>query len=260
MDFTIEELSMNAWPSLQTILYDGWVIRLANGYTNRPNSINPIYPSKIKPEEKFEYCDELFTRHNLLAAYKLVGLGKDKPCDEHKAINAKLEKLNYEIVNETSIQVREISTPKKNNFDGMIVSCDFDTQWIESVIDYNRIEEKHIPTFKKILENIAVEKIVVRKEIGNEIIGCGYGAIENNHVGIFDIVVKEKYRGKGYGREIVETILFEAGKRGVENSYLQVLLNNPVALHLYEKMGYREIYRYWYRKKVIDKKSEGAAI
>ena len=31
----MEERSMNAWPSLQTILDDGWVIRLANGYTKR---------------------------------------------------------------------------------------------------------------------------------------------------------------------------------------------------------------------------------
>jgi hypothetical protein len=33
MDFTIEELTMNAWPSLQTILLDGWIIRMAGGYT-----------------------------------------------------------------------------------------------------------------------------------------------------------------------------------------------------------------------------------
>jgi len=65
---------------------------------------------------------------------------------------------------------------------------------------------------------------------------------------VFDIVVKEKFRGKGYGREIVEAILSEAAKRGMRYSYLQVMLNNPIALHLYEKLGYREIYRYWYRK------------
>lgn len=35
----IEELSMNAWPSLQTIMYDGWVIILADGYTKRANSV-----------------------------------------------------------------------------------------------------------------------------------------------------------------------------------------------------------------------------
>jgi hypothetical protein len=28
---TLEEISMNVWPALQTILYDGWVTRSANG-------------------------------------------------------------------------------------------------------------------------------------------------------------------------------------------------------------------------------------
>ena len=27
---TLEEISMNAWPALQTILYNGWVTRSAN--------------------------------------------------------------------------------------------------------------------------------------------------------------------------------------------------------------------------------------
>ena len=246
MDFTIEELSMNAWPAIKTLLYDGWVIRLSNGYGNRANSINPIYPSVINLEEKLKYCADLFGRCNLPAAYKIIGYEGNKPCDEHRAIEEKLEGLNYQKINETSIQTCE--TMAKPRYEGIVVSNDFDDRWIVSVIEYNRIEDEHIPTFKKIVGNIAGEKIVVRREEGNEIAGCGYGAIGNDYVGVFDIVVKESFRGKGYGREIVETILSEAYQRGVKKSYLQVMINNPAALHLYAKLGYREIYRYWYRK------------
>ena len=243
MDFTIEELSMNAWPALKTLVYDGWIIRLSNGYGNRANSINPIYPSRINLEEKLAYCDELFGRCGLLTTYKIIG------CDEHKTIDEKLEELNYQKIHETSIQTCETPLMSGNTNEGILIENDFDDEWVNSVVNFNRIEEKHIPTFKKILGNIACEKIVVCKKNGNETAGCGYGAIENGYVGIFDIVVKESLRGKGYGRQIVETILSEAAKRGVKKSYLQVMLNNPVALDLYEKLGYREIYQYWYRKK-----------
>ena len=242
MDFTIEELSMNAWPSLETVLYDGWVIRLANGYSNRSNSINPIYPSRLKPEMKFEYCEELFARHNMATTYKLLN------CDEHTIIDQKLESLNYQKIHETSIQICEIQANPKINSTGIIVSEDFDDKWINSVIEFNKVERKDIPTFKKILGSIAMEKIVIRKESGAETAGCGYGVTGNNYAGVFDIVVKEKFRGKGYGRQIVEAILSEAAKRSMRYSYLQVMLNNPIALHLYKKLGYREIYRYWYRK------------
>jgi hypothetical protein len=47
MDFTIEELSMNAWPSIQTVLLDGWILRMSNGYTKRANSVNPLYSEPV---------------------------------------------------------------------------------------------------------------------------------------------------------------------------------------------------------------------
>lgn len=250
MDFTIEELSMNAWPALQTLVYDGWIIRMSGGYGNRANSVNPIYPSGIKLEKKLKYCDELFARHNLLTAYKLTG------CGEHGAIDKKLDKMNYLKINETSIQVCKIPKtfrgPEGITAEGITVSDNFSERWEKSVIAFNRIDKKNAPTFHKILGGINVEKIVVSKEVGGKIAGCGYGAIERGYVGVFDVVVKEDDRGKGYGREIVRAILSEAAKKGVKNTYLQVMLNNPAALHLYKKIGYREIYRYWYRKKAPD--------
>ena len=39
----LEELALNAWTSIQTVVYDGWLIRFSNGYTKRANSVNPIY-------------------------------------------------------------------------------------------------------------------------------------------------------------------------------------------------------------------------
>jgi ribosomal protein S18 acetylase RimI-like enzyme len=246
MDFTLEELSMDGWPALMTVVYDGWVIRLSNGYSNRSNSINPIYPSKINMDEKINYCDELFGRHNLPAAYKLLS------CEEHMALEHKLEALHYRKINETSVQTREISGISRKNHKGIIIGEDFDESWINSVIEFNKVGTQDIPVFKKILGNIAREKIVVAKKDGNGIAGCGYGIIGGGYVGVFDIVVEESQRGKGYGREIVETILSEAGKQGAEKSYLQVMLNNPAALHLYEKLGYKESYKYWYRKKYLN--------
>jgi hypothetical protein len=52
----MEELSLNAWPAHQTLLYDGWVIRFANGYTKRANSVNPLYLSTIDLDEKIAFC------------------------------------------------------------------------------------------------------------------------------------------------------------------------------------------------------------
>jgi len=52
----IEERCLNACPPMQQVLYDGWVIRLADGYTRRANSVSPIYAGHIGPEEKIAVC------------------------------------------------------------------------------------------------------------------------------------------------------------------------------------------------------------
>jgi ribosomal protein S18 acetylase RimI-like enzyme len=245
MDFLIEELSMNAWPSIQTILYDGWIIRMAGGYTKRANSINLLYKSAINLEEKIDYCEKLYSQNNLPAIYKLV------ECDEHKIIDDKLAALNYEKLDITSVQICDnFKTPGKN-FSGIIIDDNFTGEWIDGLIECNNIKSEYLETLKTMLKNTIGKKIIIAKKIHNEIIACGYGVIENGFVGIFDIVVKENRRGNGHGREIVQTILSEAGKAGIEKSYLQVVNNNTIAKNLYGTLGYKEIYKYWYRKKEI---------
>jgi hypothetical protein len=49
----IEQISFNAWPSLKTILYDEWVIRISDGVTRRANSINPLFGSNYEIAEKY---------------------------------------------------------------------------------------------------------------------------------------------------------------------------------------------------------------
>ncbi|MDR3139532.1 MAG: GNAT family N-acetyltransferase [Treponema sp.] len=242
MDFTIEELSMNAWPSIQTVVYDGWIIRLANGYTKRANSINPIYPSKINLEEKIQHCKNLYAKYNLPVVYKLV------KCDEHKTIDKKLEALNYEALDITSVQICDDIKILEENYPGINIHIDFNEKWINGFIKNNNIKGEFIETLKTMLKNITGNKIVVYKELNNEVAGCGYGVIENEYVGLFDIVIKEDKRGRGYGKEIVQSILSEAGKAGIKKSYLQVVNNNEIAKGLYKKIGYKEKYTYWYRK------------
>ncbi len=72
----IEEAGMNAWPAHQQMLYDGWLLRFADGYTKRANSVNPVYNSRLEVDEKIEYCEAIYRQIGLPPVFRLTPLAQ----------------------------------------------------------------------------------------------------------------------------------------------------------------------------------------
>jgi ribosomal protein S18 acetylase RimI-like enzyme len=79
--------------------------------------------------------------------------------------------------------------------------------------------------------------------------GCGLGVVQDDLLGLFDIVVAPEFRRKGYGKKLVSAIMNWGKAHGAQTAYLQVMLDNPAGLALYRDLGFKEIYKYWYRVK-----------
>ena len=52
----IEEILLNAFPSVDREIYDGWILNFSGGYTYRANCIYPFYASSYNLEEKVQLC------------------------------------------------------------------------------------------------------------------------------------------------------------------------------------------------------------
>lgn len=242
----LEELSMNAWPSLQTKLYDGWVLRFSDGYTRRANCISPMYESTMNLNEKIDFCETQYVSRSLPTLFKLV--------DEnyHRVIDAILEERGYVQINETSMKLFDLTQYIAPDVTNVTIYLKSNNDWLKAFFSCSNILDKTTQLVaKKILNNILGPVIYVAKEIDSKIVGCAYGAIEGEYIGIFDVVVHKDFRGNGYGRDLINGILGTALHMNVTNAYLQVTVGNTSAEKLYEKIGFREVYRYWYRKLYI---------
>jgi ribosomal protein S18 acetylase RimI-like enzyme len=242
MDLTIEELSLSAWPALQTIVYDGWILRFAEGYTKRSNSANPLYASTRPVLEKVEACEGLYAGQGLPCVFKLLGLGA------HGELDALLDRRGYERLDETSVRLLDLGSRFGGESGGIEAREGFGEEWLEGFCRASRIEGKK-GIVARLLGNVMAGTVVVSKRVGGELVGFGYGAIDRGFVGIFDIVVREDQRRRGFGEEIVRAILGGAEARGARRAYLQVIVGNERAERLYDKLGFEEAYRYWYRRK-----------
>jgi ribosomal protein S18 acetylase RimI-like enzyme len=59
----------------------------------------------------------------------------------------------------------------------------------------------------------------------------GVGAVGN-------VYVHPDYRGRGYGTAVTSAVVSELLDRGIRDVVLNVGQDNPVAIHIYEKMGF----------------------
>jgi len=238
-----EEISMNAWPALHTFLYDGWVMRMANGYTRRANSVNPIYPSTIEAQRKIAFCRHLYGAHGLKTIFKLTK--EVYPLD----LDSVLNRSGYAIEAETLVQTIALQEVDIKDYGPVRIVTFVDGEWIDAFFDVTKSPAEHKTTLKAMLRNIITPKCLAYIKYRGSIIACGLGVCEKERIGLFDIVVHPKFRGKGYAKQIVSGILLWAKKEGAHQAYLQVMADNKAAISLYSKLGFTELYRYWYRVK-----------
>ncbi|WP_458461280.1 GNAT family N-acetyltransferase, partial [Paenibacillus sp.] len=98
-------------------------------------------------------------------------------------------------------------------------------------------------------DNIRTKVGFISLLIDAQVVACGFGVIERGYVGLYDIITDANFRNQGLAEQMILHLLHWAKKQGATSSFLQVVANNAPALKLYAKLGYSEIYSYWYRVK-----------
>ncbi len=80
-------------------------------------------------------------------------------------------------------------------------------------------------------------------EIGEEVVAYGILALAAGEAHVMNICVSPRYRGKSYGRMMLENLMEVARLHRADMILLEVRPTNEVAIHLYHKMGFNEIGR-----------------
>lgn len=239
---TIEDLSLNAWPSHQMELYDGWILRFSYFYTHRTNSVEQFGNSVLPWREKIPYCESIYKRWGTPTIFKISPLVS-------KDFDYVLENRNYEIQNKTQVMVLNINEADLDVSSNFVkIDQHIPDEWIEALFTLKRtknpIHRAIVPTMYKA---IAKETVCISIQKDGQIIGTGLGILDREYIGIYAIHVREDYRGKGYARAICTSILNEGKKKGAEKAYLQVVEGNDIAYHLYESLGFEDFYSYYFR-------------
>jgi GNAT superfamily N-acetyltransferase len=240
----IEEAGLNSWPALQQLLFDGWLIRFAQGYTKRANSVTPLYPALTPAEEKIAWCERVFQERQLPVVFRLLSFA-----EESQHLDYLLTQRGYSLLDRTLVWSLPLSSaPVVEHPSLKALALD---DWLPIYARWNnRLSElQHV--HREMLAHISSPLIYAALYQQDTCVACGLGVLDHDICGLFDIVTDPAQRRRGYGTQLVSGLLDWGRQQGASLAYLQVVDTNLAAQQLYARLGFQESYQYWYRVKTL---------
>lgn len=241
---TIEEVCLNAWPALQEVHYDGWLIRFADGLTKRTNSANALRRGVLPIREKIAHCAALYRAQGRTPIYRVLSFLDD-------GLEPALGDMGYRSIDETLTLYADYSAepPPAPLLPVELTPTPPGAEWLAARRRFQGLDAADGATLEKILGALAIPAIfgAVRDEAG-QIVSIAKGAVHNRIVCLNLVATDPEAQRRGHSRACVSGVLHWAiREHGVRGACLQVLADNTPAIALYRQLGFtRDAYRYRY--------------
>lgn len=244
-----EELQTNAFPALQTVMYDGWSVRFGGGFTYRVNCANPMYPETLPGAEKVRYTEQLYRESGLKKSIVKLHDGMDP--EQLRVCSQELDRLGYGTERSGNIFVCNLETFSLEPKTEVMIQDTMTGPWLDGFLTMNGTADAQRDAAQKMLRNIACPIAAASIVEDGRMVACGLGVLERGYVGLYDIYVDASCRRRGFGGDICTAIMQYGKARGCHTAYLQCLTDNLGARALYDLLGYQETYHYWFRTKSL---------
>jgi ribosomal protein S18 acetylase RimI-like enzyme len=246
-----QEFLMNAWPAEQYYFLNGWILRFTKGVTYRANSVIPVnYTGNIKHiENDIEMVENAYKSFNLPSIFTMHDYF------EPKELNVILKDRGYIEQDHTNALIMQI-----NNLDLRDINNDFNYKiYHNRVYEFSSLLAKFTKRDKyqqEIISEITTRIVVPKKcfviaKMEEEPIGTLMGVLDpHGYLYIADVLVVPEFRRQKIASSMLNSLIKEwAIKNGAKHVWLQVELENSNAMKLYENIGMKKVYGYYYLRK-----------
>ncbi|TFG28498.1 GNAT family N-acetyltransferase [Candidatus Thorarchaeota archaeon] len=238
----LELVGHNAWVARERLRLGGWILRADHGVTRRANSVLPITSQNIPLDFAIDSVIDFYSCRDLVPRFQITEASPPHDLDstlEHRGFTFGLQ------VEIWTSPITSFLAPETKVYTA--TTNDLFEKWIDT---YNRGTNHDPSTFpirKAIMERTLQPKIFAFAQIDDEIAAVGYGVVEGDWLGIFNIATHPDRRHLGAATAVHKQLGIWAQTFGAKKAYLQVETNNLPAKQLYQKLGFSFAYNYWYR-------------
>lgn len=241
-----DRMAADAWPAPYVTDLDGWSLRYGEGVSRRANSVAP-WPSTSGGHalmDQIEVVERFYKDRNLPPRFQI------SPAAEPDALDDELVNRDYEIEAPVSLMIANVKDVLANTPDGppdgptatSVTDTAPDGWWDLYVEGFNRDASKVIAGAKDF------PKFATSNDEHGHGVGIGLGVLNKaGWLGIFGMWTRPELRGQGIGTDMLRGLAQSAIDNGAVGIYLQVERSNAGAARLYQRLGFRALYGYYYR-------------
>jgi ribosomal protein S18 acetylase RimI-like enzyme len=239
----LELIAHNAWFAQERMRLGGWLLRADNGITRRANSVLPLGSPGLDISTAIEFAIEFYTSRNLIPRFQVSEASLPEELDTI------LDDWGFKKVFYVEVWTAEISSllklhpSRETEYLGTLSE-----EWIDTYLQASGYDPSSMPTRKGILERTDQPHVYVQAKDGDSIDAVGFGVVEGDWLGVFNIGTRPEKRKSGAAIAVNHALGLWGSQQGAKRTYLQVEKDNRIAKKLYTKLGFAHAYTYWYRQ------------
>jgi len=239
-----ERRAVGSWPPLVSEPLGEWLLRAADGFSARANSVLAVGdPGRLFPEA-LQAVRDFYTRRSLPAWAQVVsGSALDQAFVDAGWVPARPGEADT-VFSLASVAAASRLLRRSARVEVPVqVSTGADPDWLA---DDARAASSPLAAAGVLKGPAQVGFAAVREDgrvVAKGRIGCGR---DDDWAGITDVWVDPAHRRRGLALVVLARLLDWAAERGVSTVYLQVRGDNPPALALYERLGFMPHHSYRY--------------
>lgn len=238
----IEEVCLNAWPAIRMVHHDEFLLRFADGYRRRSNSINPTSSRILDLEKKVENCVAAYQGSGLPAIFRVQTISDPQ-------LDLFLEQNGYAREGETMTLAGSIDKMSFAPHRETQIQPNPDQAWFKVADRLSERTAKQRLSYRQILEHLATPTAFAVQRQEGQVVAVGFATLHDGHVCFESIATDAKERGRGHAQALMGSLIEWGRGQGASIACLQVEADNPPAIALYRKLGFaHEVYRYHYRR------------
>jgi N-acetylglutamate synthase len=234
-----EERLVNVWPSVSTLLMDGWVVRIAHGYSGRANSASAVIPGAGMTDGLISEIERLYREAGLRPSVRVTPLS-------HPSVETMLLHRGYRIKDESWVMTADLKQVRpRGPEDGRVrIEGAPSRAWLAGVSLRQEPSKRSADHLFAIVGHLRVPAAFASLSAGGEDVGFAMAAVDRGWAEVGSVMLDEAQRGRGLGRSLVSALMDWAARQGAGHAFLQVEITNTVARGTYASLGFQNLCRY----------------